>query len=241
MTFAFLMFGDFPRAQLAIDMLRSRGHGATEVTFEDPGAAWRDATFLIGSADVLFIPNDMVVQDSGFADRIHRRIAQGLHVIIVGDANDDARNTFLERYGLSFTSLRIHDNRGCDVRCPVSRATADAPFLFKGIDHLLLAQPIVVQRESRADPLLLVDPTLDIIDARTDLYHHGSALGLSLVAAHSVAGGGTVMAIGGWLALDRDPFADHLPHPCLEQNLAFIGNLPAWLRSRSRLPRASTD
>jgi hypothetical protein len=179
-----------------VDLFRiakDAGHDVESITHDDSDssflAAYQRAREVIKEASAFVIPRSAMVSNvlvhtdgdhPSLAASVQARIKDGARVLCtpwIDEPAFDRWNGFLAPYDLTVSTLRIRNREGDTLACasPETAVTIqrsahsfrDAA-LFRGVDQVILKQPVAIWYGGESLPILLATDAHLPIDARTD-------------------------------------------------------------------------
>jgi hypothetical protein len=186
-------------------------------------SAWTQLKGVLTQADAFFLPDDTLLMVDECAHLLHERVRSGARLLVRLNENClRLQNTFLAKYDLTGTSVRIRSPITPLVRLKRSPDHFRDVRLFVGVDEVQIQHPNAIWYGGESLPVLVADDRYLAIDGETDLPGDWNARELACAAAwHGGHRAGVLAISGGYF---EDPFDGatgiHWPGINLNQQLA---------------------
>lgn len=193
----------------------------------------------IRGATGLILPNRCFLTSQLLVDAIHECVADGMRLFVPIDANElDPLNSFLQRYGIEGTHLKIYAERFTDhprlLRLD-RKQSADSfrpHFLLDGVDSLTIEQADAIRYGSTVVPVLTVPlERVKLVDRMSDYEASWRAPEISCIVLSPVSGSGGVLASSTQFTTDPYRAASGVTFPGIaaDQNEKLARNILTWL------------
>jgi hypothetical protein len=220
-------------SQIAIEFGREiRAYDDTSGGLED----------FLTAAEAFICVNDHFIRDENVAEIVHGQLAAGKRLLArLGENSLDGLNSFLKRYHIEGTRMRLAAANGAGVEHPrlvaVDRELNPESFrddpLLEGVTRLVVALPNLIRYGGDARPLVLLPTSeLQVVNAASDLrVQWASSEATCIVCFEPSPGQVTVVAFAGDITNDpyTGPTGFRWPGIKAGDNAQFARMLVAWL------------
>jgi hypothetical protein len=160
---------------------------------------------LLDDADAFFMPDDTLLYNEDYTNRLRDHIKAGARLLVRLDENClDRQNAFLAKYDLTGTNVRI---RSVSMPRVILKRSADCfrdVRLFAGVDEVQIQGPNAIWYGGESLPVLVADDQYVAIDGEKDLPLDWNARELPCIGAwHGLEHGGVLAMSGGYF---HDPY-----------------------------------
>jgi hypothetical protein len=197
----------------------------------------------------MFLPIETFLCDSALVDVIREQIEHGKRLLVRLESDStDKTESFLEPYGISRTTVAVHDpeSKVHPRVVKIDRRTSPQCFkpheLLDAVDSVVIQGPNAIRYRAAASPVLTLPvERLQIVDRETDLFTDDWTTPEISCLVEAVAGTGAILAYSG--SFFNEPYVGPLGHsfPGItgEANARLAENVIKWLAgSRNHRPLA---
>lgn len=225
-SFNYNKLTELARAQsIEIEVVRQESHSEQSLR-----EAWKRVRELIDTSDAFFLANTPVIRVNEFVEAIHKRIAGGTRLLIRLDENDiDAQNSFLARYDLSSTRVRVRSRFTPTIEFSRSADCFRDFRLFANVDKVTAQQPNAIWYGGESLPILVGADEGLTSDGRTDFPADWNLREIASFAGWQQENGGSVMAIAGNYFSDPYLGATGVEWPGIDANEQLANNILRYL------------